>query len=174
MLDATRNTQHALTALLLALALTACSPPRPPADLRIVNGAEPGSLDPATATGLEELRVVMALFEGLMRVDPKTAQPVPGLAERYEISPDLKTYTFHLRTNAVWSTGERITAHDFVYSWFRVLDPATASGGSTNSLRIASKSASARPTISRSKSNSKTPPPSSSTCARSRRSPSCR
>jgi len=85
MLDATRNTQHALTALLLALALTACSPPRPPADLRIVNGAEPGSLDPATSTGLEELRVVMALFEGLMRVEPKTAQPVPGLAERYEI-----------------------------------------------------------------------------------------
>ena len=127
MLDATRNTQHALTALLLALALTACSPPRPPADLRIVNGAEPGSLDPATSTGLEELRVVMALFEGLMRVDPKTAQPIPGLAERYEISPDFKTYTFHLRTNAVWSTGERITARDFVYSWFRVLDPATAS-----------------------------------------------
>jgi oligopeptide transport system substrate-binding protein len=127
MLDATRNTQHLLTALLLALALTACSPSRPPADLRIVNGAEPGTLDPATSTGLEELRVVMALFEGLMRVDPETALPIPGLAERYEISPDFKHYTFHLRTNAVWSTGERITAHDFVYSWFRVLDPVTTS-----------------------------------------------
>ena len=125
--DATRNTQHAFTAVLLALALTACSPPRPPADLRIVNGAEPGSLDPATSTGLEELRVTMALFEGLMRVDPVSARPIPGLAERYEISPDFKTYTFHLRTNAVWSTGERITARDFVYSWFRVLDPATGS-----------------------------------------------
>jgi len=127
MLDATRNTQHAFAAVLLALVLTACSPQRPPADLIIVNGAEPGTLDPATSTGLEELRVTMALFEGLMRVDPVSAQPIPGLAERYEISPDLKTYTFHLRTNAVWSTGERITAHDFVYSWFRVLEPATAS-----------------------------------------------
>src|SRR5258706_537365 len=127
MLDATRNTQHVLIPLLLAFALTACSPSRSPADLRIVNGAEPGTLDPATSTGLEELRVVMALFEGLMRVDPKTALPIPGLAERYEISPDFKNYTFHLRTNAVWSTGERITAHDFVYSWFRVLDPATTS-----------------------------------------------
>ena len=127
MLHATRNTQHAFTGVLLALALTACSPARPPADLRIVNGAEPGTLDPATSTGLEELRVTMALFEGLMRVDPVTAQPIPGLAERYDVSPDRKTYTFHLRTNAVWSTGQLITAHDFVYSWFRVLEPATAS-----------------------------------------------
>jgi oligopeptide transport system substrate-binding protein len=127
MLHATRNTQHALSAVLLVLVFTACSPPRPPADLRVVNGAEPGSLDPATSTGLEELRVTMALFEGLMRVDPVSAQPIPGLAERYEVSTDFKAYTFHLRTSAVWSTGERITAHDFEYSWFRVLDPATAS-----------------------------------------------
>ena len=127
MLDAIRNTQHVLLLLLFAFAFAGCSPQRPPANLVIVNGAEPGSLDPATSTGLEELRVTMALFEGLMRVDPVTAQPIPGLAERYEISPDRKTYTFHLRTNAVWSTGEPITARDFVYSWFRVLNPATAS-----------------------------------------------
>ena len=69
----------------------------------------------------------MALFEGLMRVDAKTAQPIPGLAERYAVSLDGKVYTFHLRTNLQWSTGERITSRDFVYSWLRVLDPATAS-----------------------------------------------
>ena len=45
-----------------------------------------------------------------MRVDPVTARPVPGLAERYEKSPDGRTYTFFLRTNLMWSTGERITA----------------------------------------------------------------
>jgi oligopeptide transport system substrate-binding protein len=99
----------------------------PPADLIIVNGAEPGSLDPAASTGLEELRITMALFEGLMRVDPETARPIPGLAERYTNSPDGLVYTFYLRTNLQWSTGGRITAHDFVYSWLRVLDPATAS-----------------------------------------------
>jgi oligopeptide transport system substrate-binding protein len=109
------------------LLVCGCTRSEPKADLVIVNGAEPGSLDPATATGLEELRIVLAMFEGLMRVDPKDAGPVPGIAERYECSPDGKVYTFHLRTNAVWSTGERITAHDFVYSWLRVLDPATAS-----------------------------------------------
>jgi oligopeptide transport system substrate-binding protein len=113
--------------LMLAAVLIGCGHREPSADLVIVNGAEPGSLDPATSTGLEELRITMALFEGLMRVDPETAQPIPGLAARYTVSADGKVYTFHLRTNLQWSTGERITAQDFVYSWLRVLDPATAS-----------------------------------------------
>jgi len=118
---------------LLAVALVfvalapGCTRHETPADLVIANGAEPGSLDPASSTGLEELRIVMALFEGLMRVDPKTARSVPGLAVRHELSPDGRVYTFHLRTNAQWSTGGPITAHDFVYSWLRVLDPAMGS-----------------------------------------------
>ncbi len=114
--------------LCLTLAVLAgCARQEPRADLVIANGAEPGSLDPATSKGLEELRIVMAMWEGLMRMDPKTALPIPGLAERHEISPDGKVYTFHLRANARWSTGGRITAHDFVYSWLRVLNPLTAS-----------------------------------------------
>lgn len=114
--------------LLAGLGLVlSCTKPLPRADLVIINSVEPGSLDPATATGVEELRIVMALFEGLMRVDPITARPVPGLAERWEVSEDRKIYTFHLRSNAVWSTGEPIGAADVVYSWLRVLDPNTAS-----------------------------------------------
>jgi oligopeptide transport system substrate-binding protein len=118
---------QACLALAFAVTLSSCGRMEQRADLVIINGAEPGSLDPATAKGLEELRIVMALWEGLMRVDPQTARPIPGLAERYDKSPDGKIYTFHLRTNAQWSTGGRITAHDVVYSWRRVLDPATAS-----------------------------------------------
>ena len=98
-----------------------------PADVTIINGGEPGSLDPAIITGQVEMRVVQGLFEGLTRLDPKTARPVPGLAEGWEISPDGRSYTFHLRTNLVWSTGEPITADDVVYSWIRVLNTATAS-----------------------------------------------
>jgi oligopeptide transport system substrate-binding protein len=99
----------------------------PPADLVIINGTEPETLDPAIVTGQSEMRVVQGLFEGLTRRDPKTAGPIPGLAERWEVSPDKCTYTFHLRTNLVWSTGEPITADDVAYSWRRTLDPATAS-----------------------------------------------
>ena len=97
------------------------------ADLRVINGKEPESLDPAVITGQADGRVVNSLFEGLTRYNPTNAAPDPGLAERWEISDDGLTYTFFLRTNATWSTGERITAEDFVYSWFRVLEPATAS-----------------------------------------------
>jgi oligopeptide transport system substrate-binding protein len=110
---------------LLALFLAACSPAEPRADLTILNGAEPESLDPGLVTGQPELRICSALFEGLTRYDPRTGEPIPGLAERWDISRDLKTYTFHLRSNAVWSTGAPITAHDFVQSWRRVLDPAS-------------------------------------------------
>ena len=111
-----------------ALLLAGCAAAIPPADLTIINGAEPESLDPALALSLEDLRVTMPLFEGLTRNDPVTARPVPGLAERWTLSPDGRTYTFFLRANAAWSTGEPITAADVAYSWRRALDPRTGAG----------------------------------------------
>ncbi|MDB6022839.1 MAG: oppA [Pedosphaera sp.] len=116
-----------LFSCLLPLLFTNCMRQEPRADLVIVNGIEPETLDPALETGIADGRITSALFEGLTRNDPKTAEPIPGLAERWEISPDGRIYTFHLRTNLVWSTGEPITADDVVYSWIRALDPVTAS-----------------------------------------------
>ena len=116
-----------LALLLAGLALAGCGKNEPRADITIINGAEPESLDPAIITGQPDGRVAGALFEGLTRLNAKTATPEPALAERWEISPDGKVFTFHLRTNAVWSTGGPITAEDVVYSWRRVVDPLTAS-----------------------------------------------
>ncbi|MGB7749725.1 MAG: peptide ABC transporter substrate-binding protein [Verrucomicrobiia bacterium] len=107
--------------------LSGCVRQEPPADLTIINGGEPESLDPAIVTGQVEIRAVRGLFEGLTRLDPKTARPVPGLAESWEKSPDGRIYTFHLRTNLTWSTGEPIVAGDVVYSWIRALNPGAAS-----------------------------------------------
>jgi oligopeptide transport system substrate-binding protein len=98
----------------------------PKADLVFINGPDPQTLDPALATGLEDLRVINGLFEGLTRYDPATARAVPGLAESWEISADGLIYTFHLRDKLFWSPGQPITAGDVVYSWLRVLDPQTA------------------------------------------------
>ena len=100
--------------------------PEPKADLTIINGNEPESLDPAIVTGVAEMRITKALFEGLLRMDPTNARPIPGLAERWDISAGGTVYTFHLRTNLAWSTGENLTAQDVLYSWRRALDPATA------------------------------------------------
>jgi oligopeptide transport system substrate-binding protein len=113
--------------LAICVLITGCVRREPPADVTIINNAEPETLDPALLTGIPEMRIAIGLFEGLARLDPKTARPIPGLAERWEISPDGKIYTFHLRTNLVWSTGEPIRADDVVYSWIRALNPATAS-----------------------------------------------
>lgn len=113
--------------LLLVTCLSGCSRREPPADLTIINRLEPESLDPAVITAQADYRIVSAMFEGLTRLEPVHDNAVPGLAERWDISPDGKIYTFHLRTNLQWSTGEPITADDVVYSWRRELDPATAS-----------------------------------------------
>jgi oligopeptide transport system substrate-binding protein len=50
--------------------------------------------------------------------------PVPGVAARWDISPDQLTYTFHLRPEAKWTDGQPVTAQDFVDSWRRVLTPS--------------------------------------------------
>ncbi len=117
----------ALVCAVCAFIFSGCTRSDLPADLVIINGAEPESLDPAIVTGQADGRVALALFEGLTRYNPTDAAPVPGVAERWDISPDGKVYVFHLRSNAAWSTGEPITANDFVYSWRRALDPVTAS-----------------------------------------------
>lgn len=95
-----------------------------PADFRMANGTEVQSIDPQLTSGEPEARVQEALFEGLTRFDPKTFGPAPGVAESWDISEDGTVYTFHLREAARWSDGRRVTAHDFVYSWQRLLDPA--------------------------------------------------
>jgi oligopeptide transport system substrate-binding protein len=113
--------------LAVCVLICGCARHELPADITIINNGEPETLDPALLTGIPEMRIVIGLFEGLVRLDPKTAQPIPGLAKSWEISPDGKIYTFHLRTNLIWSTGEPIRAVDVVYSWIRALSPATAS-----------------------------------------------
>jgi ABC-type oligopeptide transport system substrate-binding subunit len=92
--------------------------------LVINNATEVQTLDPGLARGQPEHRITLALFEGLTTYDPKTLKPRPGVAERWDLSPDGKRYTFHLR-DCEWTDGKKVTAEDFVYAWTRVLDPAT-------------------------------------------------
>jgi oligopeptide transport system substrate-binding protein len=101
----------------------------PPAgdEFRFVNGAEPEALDPALLSGQSDGRIAQALFEGLVVQHPRTLEPVPGVARRWEVSPDGRTYTFHLSVEARWSDGRRVTAADFEWSWLRVLHPDTPS-----------------------------------------------
>ena len=86
--------------------------------------ADLSGFDPHLITGLPEINVASALFEGLVDEDPVDGHPVPGVAERWETSADGLTWTFHLRANAKWSNGAPLTAPDFANSIKRALDPA--------------------------------------------------
>ncbi|MBV9957607.1 MAG: hypothetical protein JO360_04265, partial [Acidobacteria bacterium] len=131
--------RYFIALLLLALVAASCNRSdrftayfgrtRPPAGevLRYVSGDEPESLDPQVSTGQPEGRIYMALYEGLTVYGPKDMQPVPGVAERWDINHDSTEFTFHLRRNARWSNGDPLTAKDFVYSLRRGLAPETAS-----------------------------------------------
>src|SRR4051812_27993899 len=68
--------------------------------------ADPSDLDPHVISGLPDINVVSALFEGLVAEDPVDLHPVPGVAETWDVSSDGLVYTFHLRGNARWSNGE--------------------------------------------------------------------
>jgi|UniRef100_UPI004049B353 oligopeptide transport system substrate-binding protein len=87
-------------------------------------GADVAELDPHIITGLPEMNVASALFEGLLGEDPHDLHPVPGVAESWSVSSDLLRYTFHLRDNARWSNGEALTAQDFLSAYRRVLTPS--------------------------------------------------
>lgn len=110
--------------LILGGALTGCySEPR--AEFVMFNGNEPETIDPHILTGQPDGRIAAALFEGLTRFNPTNARAIPGLAESWTLSSDGRVYTFHLRTNLQWSTGEPLRADDVVWSWRRAIDPKT-------------------------------------------------
>ncbi|MEI6052203.1 MAG: ABC transporter substrate-binding protein, partial [Opitutaceae bacterium] len=91
--------------------------------LHLGNGAEPQDLDPQLISASTDQNLAVALFEGLTTLDEKTSQPIPGVAERWEVSPDGLTWTFYLRSAARWSDGSPLTADDFVQSWRRIIAP---------------------------------------------------
>jgi oligopeptide transport system substrate-binding protein len=120
------------------------------------NGEEPSSLDPAQSIGAGSDAVIAGLLDSLTALSPLTQQPAAALATHYEVDSRGTQYTFFLRghpkprgirlpntdslpreftggrkappdrTPALWSDGTSLTAHDFVYSWRRLVDPGIA------------------------------------------------
>mgnify|MGYP002083421107 CR=1 FL=1 len=118
-------------AALVAIVLAAASCPALAKTLTVCTEASPDGFDYAlfhansTADASSE-----ALYNRLVEFEPGTTRLVPGLAERWEISPDGKTYTFHLRAGVAfhstpWFKPTRpLTADDVVFSFTRQLDPS--------------------------------------------------
>ncbi|HVS54316.1 MAG TPA: peptide ABC transporter substrate-binding protein [Opitutaceae bacterium] len=92
--------------------------------LLLGNQNEPADLDPHVVNAYTDMNILVALFEGLTVLDEKTSQGLPGVAERWDVSPDALAYTFHLRADARWSNGDPVTARDFAFAFQRILTPA--------------------------------------------------
>jgi oligopeptide transport system substrate-binding protein len=122
-----RRTLGTLTAaaVLALVGLASAGPGTAQAEMvyRMATMGEPKSLDPHLVSGTWENYIVGDAFLGLL-TDAADAKPVPGAAESWTISDDGLTYTFKLRDHQ-WSDGKPVTADDFVYSFRRILDPAT-------------------------------------------------
>lgn len=98
--------------------------PRPRADFTFLSRADITTLDVQQMSWQHDLRLARSIFEGLVKndvFDPDYAI-APGVAESWDLSPDKRTYTFHLR-DAKWSDGSPVTPDDFFYAWMRSVLP---------------------------------------------------
>ncbi|MHB8627071.1 MAG: ABC transporter substrate-binding protein [Aggregatilineales bacterium] len=86
---------------------------------------EPNVLDPQAAQTIDEFEVLYNVYEGLVTYDPKTLEPVPLLADKWDISSDGLVYTFHLHPGVKFQNGRAMTADDVKYSLERLGNPAT-------------------------------------------------
>ncbi|MHB8886364.1 MAG: peptide ABC transporter substrate-binding protein [Methylovirgula sp.] len=85
---------------------------------------DPGSLDPDKASTLIEANILSELFEGLVTLDAR-GRIIPGVAESWTVNPERTVYRFKFRPNARWSNGDKVVPADFVFSFRRLMNPAT-------------------------------------------------
>jgi oligopeptide transport system substrate-binding protein len=89
------------------------------------NTADPETLDQHKTSTVYEAHILRDLYEGLVIHNAK-GEVVPGAAESWSVAPDGRSHTFKIRAGAKWSNGDPVTAGDFVFSFRRIMEPATA------------------------------------------------
>ena len=83
-----------------------------PGVLRLVTGSEPDNIDPQKASFVNEIQFIMMAYQALMTFD-LNMNPIPGAAEKVDVSADGKVYTFTLRRDGKYSDGTPLTAYNF-------------------------------------------------------------
>jgi oligopeptide transport system substrate-binding protein len=122
-------TRHLSCVLLTVTALGfagGCDGGLPEADLVFISGSEHNLLDPQRMSWSHDIRLAHCLYDTLVNFDFNDYSIHPATAERWEISDDGLTYTFHIRSDAKWSNGDAVTADDFIYAWRRAMLPDLA------------------------------------------------
>ena len=119
----------ATLALAGAMALSGCGGSKSASKngkiLTIEEGPDVETIDPALNQSADGANYITMISDNLLRID-KDGKIAPSMAEKYEVSDDGLTWTFHLRDGLKWSDGSDFKADDFVYSWQRMVDPEVA------------------------------------------------
>jgi peptide/nickel transport system substrate-binding protein len=97
--------------------VASCEPGVRGGRLKVSNFSDPKTFNPITANETSSLDLIYWLFEGLVKKDQITHEIEPGLAERWTVEPDKKTWTFFLRKGLRWSDGQPLTADDVVFTY---------------------------------------------------------
>lgn len=106
--------------------------------VRVALQAMPESFNPVLPIELNGNIVAATLYAPLAVVNPETFATEPYLAESWEVSEDLRTWTFHLRQNAVWHDGVPITAEDLKFTYDKIRDPEESTDTYTAAQNFAS------------------------------------
>lgn len=117
----------ALLASLLAAALPARAQTAPPDTLVMLRSIDADRYDPARSTARSAGESLYMLADTLTSIDWDMRTVRPGLATKWDVSADGRTYTFTLRDDVTFCDGRKMTADDVVYSLKRFIDPATRS-----------------------------------------------
>ena len=119
----------ATLALAGAMALSGCGGSKSASKngkiLTVEEGPDVETIDPALNQSADGANYITMISDNLLRID-KDGKIAPSMAEKYEVSDDGLTWTFHLRDGLKWSDGSDFTSNDFVYSWQRMVDPEVA------------------------------------------------
>ncbi len=117
---------YALFAVILLTSLILAGCQTSPETTLNLYGIDPITLDPAVSGEAISHEYIQQIYNGLVRLG-ENLEPAPDIAERWEVSPDGRTYTFYLRKDVMFQDGREVNAHDFKYSLERASRPATGS-----------------------------------------------
>ncbi len=116
-----------------AVSAPAAGQPRRGGVLKYALNTDPPKLDPAASGPTGAIDTVCSMvYSRLVNYKPDTSGVVPDLAEKWEVSPDGKVYTFTLRKGVKWHNGKDFSAEDVRFSFERLLDPKTAAPYASN------------------------------------------
>lgn len=91
-------------------------------------GSEKQTPDPAVQLAMYDLQLSRGLFDPFVTVDDALA-PAPAIAESWSVNDDGTTWTFKVHQGIKFHDGSELDAADVIYSYRRIMDPATASPG---------------------------------------------